>query len=46
MASRPPYDLPPEMPENPGPDADTPDAVPAPDDPVPEPGTAPWTEGA
>jgi hypothetical protein len=28
MASRPPEDLPPEMPENPGPGADTPDMPP------------------
>ncbi len=29
MASRPPDDLPPEMPENPPPGADTPDAIPS-----------------
>lgn len=37
MASRPPDELPPEMPENPGPGADTPDSPPVePEgDPVP-----------
>lgn len=36
MASRPPEDLPPEMPENPGPGADTPDGPPEDADPHPD----------
>ncbi len=44
MASRPPDELPPEMPEDPAPDADTPKPLP-PDNPTPDPGTNPWIEG-
>jgi hypothetical protein len=44
MASRPPNDLPPEMPENPGPGEDTPDGPPSPDDPAPD--SDPFTQGA
>jgi hypothetical protein len=37
MASRPPIDIPPEMPENPPPGADTPDHPAEPDEPIPTP---------